>query len=101
MLTINEVKKYLRLEEDFTEEDALLESLVLSAKIYVESALGQKLDDKSPENVKLIVLLLVSHWYENRGTQTNSKSLNSDISFTVRALLDQLMWGEYYEGTEA
>ena len=92
IVTLEEMKQYLRLEPSDTEEDNLINSFLLAAEEYIKNATGfQFADPKTiPELAKLIVKLLVSHWYENRTIET---SLNANkISFAVDALLLQLTY---------
>ena len=71
ILSVDEVKTHLRIETD--EEDSYLASLIVQAQSTAEdfcrTAFG--VDDagneiSAPEPVRLAVLLMVSHYYENR-----------------------------------
>lgn len=42
-ITIDEVKEYLKLESDFTDEDNLINSLIIAARIFVENRTGKSL----------------------------------------------------------
>ncbi|MDO7487040.1 head-tail connector protein [Peribacillus frigoritolerans] len=90
IITLNEMKQYLRLEVADVAEDALLNALLLTAEEYIKNATGFKFETNVPETAKLIVRLLVSHWFENRAVVTSS-NLNK-IDFTVNALLMQLTY---------
>lgn len=92
IVTLDEMRSYLRLDDN-TEEDILIESLLLTAEEYLKSATGFTFALKVPETAKLIVKLLVSHWYENRGIVTYSPT--NKISFTVDTLLAQLRYSHH------
>ena len=72
ILSVDEVKQHLRIEEN--DEDEYLESLIRQAQATAEDfcrvsfePLEGDGDERSvPEPVRLAVLLMVSHYYENR-----------------------------------
>ena len=73
ILTVDEVKTHLRIEED--DEDAYIEGLIKQAQAAAEDfcrvSFDPYLDEEGqdtdpPEPVRLAVLLMVSHYYENR-----------------------------------
>lgn len=81
LLKMEEIKLQLRLDDDFSDEDELLELLGKAAQSRTENFLNRKLyataDDRPADDpdglvisddVKLALLLLVSHFYENRST---------------------------------
>lgn len=61
MTMIDTVKEYLRI--DGTEDDSLLGFLIDSAKEYLSGSGVKETDSKRYE---LAVIMLVTHWYENR-----------------------------------
>ena len=73
ILTVEEVKTHLRIEDD--DEDAYIEGLIRQAQATAEdfcrTSFEPSMDEDSqyrqpPEPVRLAVLLMVSHYYENR-----------------------------------
>ncbi|UXY12069.1 head-tail connector protein [Kosakonia sp. ML.JS2a] len=81
LLTLSEIKAQLRLDEDFTDEDTLLVLLGSAVQARTESFLNRTLYEKSatvpvedpeglamPDDVKLGMLLLLTHYYENRSS---------------------------------
>lgn len=64
ILTVEEVKIHLRIQHD--EEDEYLERLIAQAQGAAEDFCWTAFDDAAPEPVRLAVLLMVSHYYENR-----------------------------------
>ena len=65
ILTVEEVKTHLRIQ--YEEEDEYLESLIKQAQAAAEDYCRVIFEDgATPEPVRLAVLLMVSHYYENR-----------------------------------
>ncbi len=64
ILSVDEVKTHLRIQPD--EEDAYLEGLIRQCQAAAEDLCRVPFEDEAPEPVRLAVLLMVSHYYENR-----------------------------------
>ena len=64
IVTIDEVKAHLRIEDD--DEEDYLESLIAQAQAVAEDFCRTQFSEAAPEPVRLAVLLFVSHYYENR-----------------------------------
>ena len=67
ILTVDEVKAHLRIEDD--EEDALLASYIVQSQAAAEDYCRLSFEndlESVPEPVRLAVLLMVSYLYENR-----------------------------------
>lgn len=66
MLTLQETKDFLRLDGD--DEDALVSSLILTAKELIEEVLRRKLTEfkEVPEAVHQAMLIVVGTLYEER-----------------------------------
>lgn len=74
------VKMNLRLDEHYNYEDELLEHYINTAKEYFKEATGHEFDKK--KNIhKNIILLLTSHWYENRNI-----AITSDLDRTLTSM---------------
>jgi Phage gp6-like head-tail connector protein len=93
ILKLEEAKRYLRMEEDYIEEDADVESLVLAAEAYLKKA-GCALS-AADESSKLAIKMLVNHWHENREPIGSGDRL----AFGLSELILQLQYGSYVEGT--
>lgn len=63
-VSLVELKTWCRVTGD--DDDALLTSLGIAAREFVEVATGKKLDVDVPERAKVAIKALVSHWYEFR-----------------------------------
>ena len=82
MVTLQEVKQYLRI--DFEDDDTLLLSLISTAKQLVVDV-GRMDEERFSENedvVRTAMLYTVSYLYENRNTADFSK-----LTLTLRAML--------------
>ena len=82
MVTLQEVKQYLRI--DFEDDDTLLLSLISTAKQLVMDV-GRMDEERFSENedvVRTVMLYTVSYLYENRNTADFSK-----LTLTLRAML--------------
>jgi uncharacterized phage protein (predicted DNA packaging) len=86
-MTLDDMKKYLRVEPEVTEDDALIESLVFAATDYVQRQTGKSYDG-TQEIWNLVVKMLVAHWYENRGAEVSGNL--SRISHSVDALVNHI-----------
>ena len=64
ILTVEEVKTHLRIQHN--EEDDYLEGLIAQAQGAAEDFCRTEFQSAAPEPVRLAVLLMVSHYYENR-----------------------------------
>ncbi|ASG87606.1 head-tail connector protein [Salmonella enterica] len=96
-LTIAQIKQQLRLDEDFTDEDGLLELYGTAAENAAIKTLNRNLyvdvvpDSDSNgmvivDDIKLAMLMTVSHWYKNRAPVTPFEQ--SDIPLTYKFLLN-------------
>jgi len=98
LLTLDEIKMQCRLENDFTDEDRLLELLALAAEAKATTYLNRNLyktNDEIPEldedgmviteDIRLGLLMLIAHWYENR--ETASSGGLTETPFAFEALL--------------
>ena len=82
MVTLQEVKQYLRI--DFEDDDTLLLSLISTAKQLVIDV-GRMYEERFSENedvVRTAMFYTVSYLYENRNTGDFSK-----LTLTLRAML--------------
>lgn len=95
MLTLSEVKRWLRLEEEFTDEDDLLQTLMHAAQEYITNATGRNDWGDNPL-AKLLAQVLIADWYENREAMGR---VREEMRLTVRSILTQLQYS-YPETTE-
>lgn len=92
LLTLEEVKQYLRLDIDESEEDTFLMALIENAEIYIED--GSKpiatMSAKSLKKAKLLARILISDWYENREYTNINAKMSEKVRYTVNSLMLQL-----------
>lgn len=99
ILTLDEVKNYLRVDLD--DDDALIQSFIVAAEAYLKNATGKEYPEKDGndnkigyELEKVYLNLLIAYWYENRSAAPRNKSLSGKVpdefTFPTRSLLLQL-----------
>lgn len=86
ILKADEAKRYLRLDEDYTDEDTDITALVMAAEGYLKNA-GCTLKD-GDELAKLAIKMLVVHWYENREPTGEANKL----AYGLQSLITQLQY---------
>ena len=79
IVTEDEVKVHLRIQHD--EEDEYISSLIAQAQAAAEDYCRVQFSDPAPEPVRLAVLLMVSHFYENRDNPDRQVYLTMRIAF--------------------
>lgn len=87
-LGLEECKKHLNIEDDFKEDDYLIEICLYAAKDYVleYTSLAIEEIDKFSSTV-VAVLFLVSDFYSRRSAAHGYD--NNRINFILKAILDQ------------
>ncbi|MDI3477482.1 MAG: hypothetical protein PWQ59_1007 [Thermoanaerobacterium sp.] len=92
IVDLNLVKKYLRIDDGYTDEDDLIQMFINNAITYMENA-GVIIDETNAKQVQLaqlLVLVLVSDWYENRALTTDKTS--EKVRDIVQSILFQLKY---------
>lgn len=92
-MTLKEIKNYLRIDEDCTEEDEYLQNLNEEIEIYIDSCAGEdyKKDAKLIKLSNLLKKKLIADTYENRSAFIEDKYRRDMI---VSTILDKL--SNYY-----
>lgn len=96
-LTIKQIKLQLRVDEDFTDEDEILELygtaaenaaiMTLNRNLYPDIVSETDCDGMViVSDITLAMLMTVSHWYKNRAPVTPFEQ--SEIPLTYRFLLN-------------
>lgn len=83
IVTLKEVKEFLRIEQDFTEEDTLINMLITASESFLYNATGVQFDNTNTL-AKLFCLVLITNWYENR-------DMIGKASDTVRTTIDSIL----------
>lgn len=85
ILTVDEVKTHLRIETD--DEDELIERLIRQAQATAEDFCRVSFEgEEAPEPVRLAVLLMTGHYYENRDNP------DRQIYVTMRMAFENLLY---------
>lgn len=79
VVTIDEVKQHLRIDHD--DEDTLIEGLIAQAEAVAEDYCRVSFGDEAAEPVRLAVMLMVSHYYENRDNPDKQVYVTMRIAF--------------------
>lgn len=90
---LEQVKNYLRL--DGKRDDEMIEFLIDSAKEYLSNAGVKEKRHKDSNQYKLAIIMLVTHWYENREQVIGTVS--SAISLGLQSIILQLKAVDGYE----
>ncbi len=87
VLTLLEVKDWLRLEQGETAEDALLQLLIGAADEYVKNAVPEWIDRSENQLSRLLAMVLIADWYENREA---TGQVRPEMRPVVRSIVMQL-----------
>lgn len=90
------VKTYLRIEEECVEWDTELSLLILQAEEFIYNATKYKITYRPDRKIEFLsVMLLVTHFYQNRNPVT-SQSVNL-LPFSIQSVLRQLEFSYHDE----
>lgn len=84
VVTVEEAKSHLRIQHD--DEDDYITSLIEQSQATAEDYCRVTFDEKAPQAVRLAVLLMVSHYYENRDNP------DKHIYLTMRMAFENLLY---------
>jgi uncharacterized phage protein (predicted DNA packaging) len=85
------VKQYLKI--DYLDDDILLETMLTSAKSFIQNYLKKKFTDYAidneeiPDEFTIACLAIISHWYEKREVQ-GDKATGKELAYVFSGLLD-------------
>ena len=96
MNELKNIKNYLRIDDDITSDDEILQELINASKSYISRLTGKKFVDNDSV-MQMLVKLLVSHWYTNRNAM-NGKANASEIPHTITTILNHIEISSSYEG---
>jgi hypothetical protein len=95
ILTMAEITQYLKADHVIEGDDEYMLILSMSAagEDYFRISTGKVFEDgKAPELVKLGLKMLLTHWYENRGTVVIG-TISAEIDFSLKNILFKTKWG--------
>lgn len=93
-LNMDQVKTWLRLEIDYTDEDQLLTLLMVNAENYLKRSItdfDKKIADESIKTSAILIChMLIVDWYENRDF---GGGLNEKLRHSISSILLQIELG--------
>lgn len=95
MNELTNIKNYLRIDDDITSDDEILQELINASKLYISRSTGKKFIDNDSV-MQMLVKLLVSHWYTNRNAM-NGKANAAEIPHTITMILNHIEISSSYE----
>lgn len=99
MIELNQVKNYLRIDDDCTDDDAMIEAFIMTANRFIASSTGKSYIEGRSEIWDLCVLYLCSHWYAYRHT-VGSSTTAQEVPLTVKCLLNNIEMSSAYLDAE-
>ena len=82
ILTANDVKQHLRIED--ADEDDYIEDLIQQAQAAAEDFCRTEFGDNAAPPVRLAVLLMVSHYYEDRTIYVTMRMAFENLLYPYR-----------------
>ena len=79
IVSVDELKSRLRIQHD--QENSLLESLIMQAQAAANDYCRTEYDAEAPEPVRLAVLLMASHFFENRDNSDKAAFVTMQMAF--------------------
>lgn len=98
MVTLEQVKNYLKVDTDITDDDELITGLIAGANGYIEQCTGKRNNDDPTYD--LCTELLVAHWYENRATFYPKPGNLSELPHSITALIQHIALAAHYPPLE-
>lgn len=95
MIDVTELKEYLRIEHD--DEDILLQNILNYAISQCETILNRPILKENmteetrwevPNQIDMAVLLLCSHWYENRSLLSPNDKGANPMPYGIESILN-------------
>ena len=103
ILTLQETKDYLRLEEEYTLEDSMINGFIVAADEYLKTGVGTEIynmivltENGEPVNkgklqqAKIYCLALITGWYDSRKFTANT---TEGTALVLQILATQLKYG--------
>ena len=97
-VTLEDLKNYLKVDADITEDDELLKSMMAAAVDYIEQLTGKKFNEDA-ELFNIAERGLILQWYENRTSYTTKTNLN-ELPHSLSAILRHIALAQHYESLD-
>lgn len=88
ILTLEETKKYLKV--DYDDEDEEIKDLIQASEIYLKQATGKEFDSTNPL-AKLYCKCLVYEWFRYKGVM-GDKTVSDKTKYTLQSIALQLKY---------
>ena len=95
---LTDLKEFLRIDDDITEDDVLITSLGTAAVSYLEQTTGKTFVSDS-ELFCLAEKQLVLHWYENRSAFTTKTNVNA-LPNHLQAIITHIALSSLYSSLD-
>ena len=97
-VTLEDLKNYLKVDADITEDDELLKSMMAAAVDYIEQLTGKKFNEDA-ELFNIAERELILQWYENRTSYTTKTNMN-ELPHSLSAILRHIALAQHYESLD-
>jgi uncharacterized phage protein (predicted DNA packaging) len=87
-MTLDDVKNYIKVDSDLTNDDVLIQSLMTAAQEYIQNQTGKQYNNDKVWDV--CICLLVSHWYDNRQLNPAKTGNLAEYPHSVTALITHI-----------
>jgi uncharacterized phage protein (predicted DNA packaging) len=87
-MTLDDVKNYIKVDSDLTDDDVLIQSLMDAAQEYIVNQTGKQYNNDKVWDV--CICLLVSHWYDNRQLNPAKTGNLAEYPHSVTALITHI-----------
>jgi uncharacterized phage protein (predicted DNA packaging) len=94
-MEIDDIKTYLRIDEDLVDDDELIQSLIDAAVEYIRNQTGKQYT-KNDNVWNVCIRLLVAHWYGNRQLNPAKPGNLSEFPHSVSALINHIALCQNY-----
>lgn len=93
-MELSYIKNYMRIDEDLTDDDALIQGLMDAAQQYIAAQTGKQYNNDKLWNV--CICLLVAHWYDNRQLNPSKPGSLAEFPHSVTALINHIALSAAY-----
>ena len=88
-MELKDFKNYLHIDDDLTDDDALILDLMKAAQEYIENSTGKAWTENDGSSLMVTCAkLLVAHWYSDRTlvSKSNVQEFNHSITSMLRLI---------------
>lgn len=100
MLTLQEAKLYLRIDESYTEEDTEIEQYIIVADEYLRDGISnyddKLLNKRFVTKVKMLQKMIVQYFYDER-YMIGDNNTGRNFTYPIQSMMKQMEYGEYLE----